>query len=79
MQNLEKWYRCTYFQGMNRDVDIENGCKGIGKADREWGPPAQHWELRTVFSADLDGWDARGGERGMEGQEGGGYMYTWKL
>ena len=22
--NLEKWYRCTYLQGRNRDVDVEN-------------------------------------------------------
>ena len=25
MWNLEKWYRWTYFQGRNRDTDIENG------------------------------------------------------
>ena len=24
MWNLEKWYRWTYFQGRNRDADIEN-------------------------------------------------------
>ena len=23
--NLEKWYRWTYFQGQNRDADMENG------------------------------------------------------
>ena len=22
--NLEKWYRWTYFQGKNRDADVEN-------------------------------------------------------
>ena len=25
MWNLEKWYGWTYFQGRNRDIDIENG------------------------------------------------------
>ena len=25
MWNLEKWYRRTYFQGRNRDADVENG------------------------------------------------------
>ena len=24
MWNLEKWFRRTYFQGRNRDADIEN-------------------------------------------------------
>ena len=79
MQNLEKQYRCTYFQGMNRDVDIENGCKRICKSDSQWGPPVEHWELSTVFCGDPDGWDGRGGEGGIDGQEGGGYMCTWKL
>ena len=23
MWNLEKWYRCTYLQGRNRDIDVE--------------------------------------------------------
>ena len=26
MWNLEKWYRCTYFQSKSRDTDIENKC-----------------------------------------------------
>ena len=25
MWNLEKWYRWTYLQGRNRDVDVQNG------------------------------------------------------
>ena len=25
MWNLEKWYSWTYFQGRNRDTDLENG------------------------------------------------------
>ena len=28
MWNLEKWYRGTYLQGRNRDIDIENGHVG---------------------------------------------------
>ena len=23
--NIEKWYRCTYLRGRNRDADVENG------------------------------------------------------
>ena len=31
-----KWYRCTYFQGRNRDTDVENkhvGTVGEGEQD----------------------------------------------
>ena len=28
--NLEKWYRCTYLQGRNREVDVQNG---LGRFD----------------------------------------------
>lgn len=40
------------------------------------GTSSWHWELRTVFGANPDGWDGRGGGGGMEGQKGGGYMYS---
>ena len=26
MWNLEKWYRGSYFQRRNRDIDVENKC-----------------------------------------------------
>ena len=31
MCDLGKWYRRTYFQGRNKDADIENGHVGMGK------------------------------------------------
>ena len=42
MWNLEKWYRGTYLQNINRDTDVENkrmDAKGEGK---ECG---MHWEI----------------------------------
>ena len=34
MWNLEKWYRRTYLQGRNRDVDVENGHVDRGRKGR---------------------------------------------
>ena len=34
MWNLEKWYRWTYFQGRNRDANIEN--RYVDTAVRGW-------------------------------------------
>ena len=32
-----KWYRCTYFQGRNRDTDIENKHVGtVGEGEQDW-------------------------------------------
>ena len=31
MWNLEKWYRWTYLQGRNRDVDVENRHVDMGR------------------------------------------------
>ena len=36
MWNLEKRYRWTYFQGRNRDADIENRCVVTGGGRAEW-------------------------------------------
>ena len=42
MWNLEKWYRWTYFQGRNRDIDIgnrhvETGAElGEGEGEKNW-------------------------------------------
>ena len=33
--NLEKWYWWTYFQGKNRDADIENRLVGTGGEGEE--------------------------------------------
>ena len=42
MWNLEKWYRWTYLQGRNRDVDIENGdADTVGE-----GEGGTNWEIR---------------------------------
>ena len=38
--NLEKWYRWTYLQGRNRDV--ENGCVDLGGGEGEGG---MNWEI----------------------------------
>ena len=41
MWNLEKWYRSTYLQGRNRDVDIENGhVDTVGEGDG-----GTNWEI----------------------------------
>ena len=42
MWNLEKWYRWTYSQGRNRDVDVENGHVDTG----EEGESGTNWEIR---------------------------------
>ena len=39
MWNLEKWYRSTYLQGRNRDMDIENrhvDIEGEGEGGTNW-------------------------------------------
>ena len=42
MWNLEKWYRRTYFQGRNRDAEVENG-----HVDTEGeGEHGVNWEIR---------------------------------
>ena len=33
---LEKWYRCIYLQGRNRDADVENGHVGMGVKGERW-------------------------------------------
>ena len=44
---LEKWYRRTYFQGRNRDVDKENGyVDTVGE-----GEGGMSWEIRTDIYA----------------------------
>ena len=37
MWTLEKWYRWTYFQGRNRDADLENRYvnRGWGKGEKD--------------------------------------------
>ena len=37
MWNLEKWYRGTYFQGRNRDTDIENKSVDMEEGGDELG------------------------------------------
>ena len=39
MQNLEKWYRWSYLQSRNRDIDVEikhMGTKGEGGGEMNW-------------------------------------------
>ena len=33
---LEKWYRCIYLQGRDRDADVENGHVGMGVKGERW-------------------------------------------
>ena len=59
MWNLEKWYRCLYFQGRHGDADGESG-----PALRSRGRPRRgSEELRQAFC---------GGGRQGRGPEGGG-------
>ena len=41
MWNLEKWYRRSYFQGKNRDIDIENRCVDTGSE----GESRMNWKI----------------------------------
>ena len=50
MWNLEKWYRWTYFQGRNRDPDIEYGYVDFGVSIST----VQHKELSSVLCSDPD-------------------------
>ena len=46
--NLEKWYRWTYFQGRNRDADIENrlvGTVGEGEGGTNWESSIETYTL----------------------------------
>ena len=36
MWNLKTWYRLTYFQGRNRDADVENRHLDTGRRWRRW-------------------------------------------
>ena len=42
MCNLEKWFRGTYFQGCNRDPEVENRHVDTGKEGRG----GMNWESR---------------------------------
>ena len=41
MWTLEKWYRRSYFQGKNRDIDIENRCVDTGSE----GESRMNWKI----------------------------------
>ena len=34
--NLEKWYRRTYLQSRNRDIDVENKCMDTKERKKGW-------------------------------------------
>ena len=42
MWNLEKWYRGTYLQNINRDTDVENKRMDAKEEGEECG---MHWEI----------------------------------
>ena len=42
MWNLEKWYRWTYMQGRNRNIDVENRYVDTGGE----GEGGTNWEIR---------------------------------
>ena len=47
MWNLEKWYRWTYLQGRNWDVDVEKGhVDTVGE-----GEGGMNWEIRFDINA----------------------------
>ena len=71
--NLEKWYWWTYFQGRNRDADIENGLVDTdreGKHGNNWESSTETYtllwvkyrELSSVLCDDWKEWDAGGGK-----------------
>ena len=43
MWNLEKWYKCSYFQSRNRHTDAENKCMDTKRG--EGGE--RNWEIGT--------------------------------
>ena len=53
MWNLEKWYRWTYLQNRNRDLDVENKCMdtklGGGNRMGDWD-----WHIDTTIETEQD-------------------------
>ena len=87
MWYLEKWYRWTYFQGRNRDADVENGCVDTGVREDELGD--WDWRMCTAMCKTDSWWEPAVYRKELSsvlcgdldgwngGPRGRGYVYTY--